>query len=603
MKPIEFYDLPRAVQERFISASQASLAPAPLAVKVATGYVGRDWFLGALAAFAVTIGIALLGFGDLDHAGAIASGARAGLYCVGFSVSFACLSRGLTLRDRALSLPFTRGTYLFPVGVIEAVSSTLRLHPLSEVEAVEPAEQAFVLRFADGTRFEFPAASREQAELARDAVTQANERLSEARREQSLRDLAALDPLCQTNFPSPFSTGVPFKRPTAAWTIALHAMAIISGSALGVGIWKVRNMMSETRIAAEAHRRGDTEAFRAYLARGGARPEIAAVFLPRAELADAVAEGSVAAIERYIESHPNSEIQAEVERALKQALLRELEHAKAAGTLAALAEFKQRFPRHEQVAAELAQARHEVYERAAERAATLAVERTGRENPAAFVRRLTAYVEQHGPKVEVRFRNRLNKAARRADTLVRQSPYFGGQATVPSQYFDGERQRSRQELAAQLLVEALQTLFAPELVRFEVGEPIAAIDAEDELTKLPEPSVPTLYIDHLTELSGAQTIAKPRGIFMGASMFFYTDFVIPGDSDRLSFKVSTWRSPDRRVMTAKTRTVADVYEDLARRSFSLFLKRYLALVLDDPPAAALPRLVLPELEEGADEKG
>lgn len=602
MKSIEFYDLPRAVQERFISASQAALAPAPLAVRIASGYVGLKWFLAALAGFVLTIAYVLRGLGDLEHGGAIASGLQAALYGLGFTLSFACLSRGLTLRDRALSLPFTRATYLFPVGVIRAESATLELHSLQDLERIEASSHALELSFAAGARFSFPAKTAEQATLAKDAVTRSKERLGEAQREESMRELAALDPLCQTRFPSPFSTGVPFKRPAMAWTSALFGMALVSGAALGVGVWKIRNIVSEGRIAATAHQDGSAAAFRKYLERGGTRQDIVETYLPRAELREAEAQGNVAAIERYITEHADSKIGSEVATALRVALLRELESAKASGTLASLDDFARRFPRHDAIAQELAEARHAVYERAAERAASLTVERGRRNDPADFVRRLVAFAEKNGPRVELRFRSRLNKTTKRADTQVRESSYFAGKVSVPSQYFDGPHMREREKLLAPLLLEPLQSLFAPEIVRFEHGEPLPAIGMEDDETPLPEPTVATLYIDQLTELSGGVTVAKPRGIFLNAAMFVDTDFVIPGDSSKLSIKLQTWRAPDRRVMTHRERTIDDVYEDLSRRSLNLVLRRYLAAMMKDPPERYMPKIPLRESDDKDDKE-
>jgi hypothetical protein len=481
------------------------------------------------------------------------------------------------------------------VGVIQALSSTLKLHPLNELNGAEASASSLELRFTDGSHFEFPAKSKEHAEQAKAALSLAQEKVSEAEREESIRDLAALDPLCNTRFPSPFSTGVPFKRPAMAWTAALFGMALVSGSALGVGVWKIRNIMSEGRIAASAQQLGSAEAFRKYLERGGTRQDIIDVHLPRAELAAAVAQGGVEPIERYVAEHPDSKIPDEVAEALRVALLAELESAKAKGTLAALNDFAAHFPRHEPVERELAQARHAVYEHAADHAVSLTVDRPSKRNdPAEFMRRLVSYAEKSGPKMEVRFRGQLNKTAKRADDDVRKHPYFGGKLSLPSQYFDAEHMHGREALAGPLLIDALQSLFAHEVVRVEAGAALPTVGAEDDAPELPEPAVPTLYIHHLTELSGGQTHNKPRGFFVSSAITFYTDFVIPGDDYRLSFKISTWRAPDRKVMDNDQRTFADVYEDMARRSFSIFLSRYLALVLRDPPDATLPRIELPE---------
>jgi len=600
MKSIEFYDLPRPIQERFVAAAQASLAPAPLAVRLGSRFVGARWFVAAALGFVVTAWFASRGFGELGHESALASRLHAFIYCVGFTISFACLTRGLTVRDRALSLPFARATYLFPMGVVDAMSSSLNVHSLADLSKVEATAGSLNVTFNDGVTFEFPAKDQEQAEAAKTAVTQSQSRLDEATRADSVRHLAALDPLCHTNFPSPFSEDVPFKRPTPVWGAALLGMAVVSGAALGIGVWEVRNKLSARRLVEVARALDTTVGYRQYLARGGQQPEIVEVLLPRAELAEAKSRGGVEAVEQFIATHPDSKIQPEVDEALRAALLAALEEAKAPGTLAALTQFAAKHPTHAPVATELAQARHAVYQAAAEQAASRTVSNGTRvSDPSAFFRRLVQYAEKHGPKVELRFRSQLGKSHNTADNHVRSSAYFGGNSTLPSRYFSDEAMRKREAMAAPLLIAALQSLFKPELVRFELGEPLPSPEPGERAPDLPEPTVPTLYIDHRTELSGVHVNPKPRGLFLGAGIFFDTEFVIPGDDHRLLMSVPTWRTPARNVMRHKKRTTGDVYEDLARRSFTLFLRRYLERVLREPPDISLPDIDLP-VEEDAE---
>jgi hypothetical protein len=85
-------------------------------------------------------------------------------------------------------------------------------------------------------------------------------------------------------------------------------------------------------------------------------------------------------------------------------------------------------------------------------------------------------------------------------------------------------------------------------------------------------------------------------------MFFYTKFLLPGSDDRLDLEIRAWRSPTRTVMRSEHRTTADVYEDLARRSLNMFLRRYLKRVLRDPPDVSVPALVLPDAQEEKDER-
>jgi len=603
MKSIEFYDLPRPVQERFVAASQASLAPAPLAIRPDSSYVGARWFVGFAIGFSATCAFALHGFGDLEHPSALATSLHALIYCMGFTLSFASLTRGLTLRDRALSLPFARATYLFPMGVVEATSSALNVHSLADLRTVEASAAALNVTFVDGTSFDFPAQDLAHAEAAKRAVTESQERLDEATRADSVRGLAALDPLLRTNFPSPFSQNVPFKRPTTMWSVALLGMAVISGAALGIGVWEVRNKLSARRLAEVARALDTTAAYRQYLTRGGRSLEIINVLLPRAELAEAKAQASVGAIEQYVAAHPDSKIQEEVADALRGALLAALQRAKEPGTLAALDGFAASNPRHEPIAKELAEARHQVYRMATDRAKQLVIATgTRHSDPAAFLERLVAYAEKHGPKAEVRFRSVLGKSYKAADNNVRSGSYFAGNASLPSRFFGVSEMQTREALAGPLLVSALQSLFSTEILEFELGAPLPGPGEDDKIPPLPDPTVPSLYIDYRIELSGAVVNAKPRGIFFGAGMFFDTDFRLPDSDDRLAINLRTWRSPSRSVMRSHDRSTGDVYEDLARRSLNMFLRRYLKRVLRDAPELSVPAVVLPDADQDDKDK-
>jgi hypothetical protein len=367
----------------------------------------------------------------------------------------------------------------------------------------------------------------------------------------------------------------------------------------------VRNTLSARRLASAAKTSNTTAAYREYVARGGRQSDIIELLLPRAELDEAKAQGS-AAIEAYVASHPGSKIQGEVDTALRSALLVALGRARAPGTLAALEAFAAAHPKHEPVEKELAAARHEVYRTAADRARELAVSGTGKDaDPADFFGRLVAYAEAHGPKVQIRFRSQLGKSYHAADKALRSSPYFSGKANLPSRYFVDDYMRQREALAGALLASALQGLFAPEIVRFEAGDPLVPVPVDERPEPLPAPSVPTLFIAHRTELSGSVVIQKPRGMFTGAAVFFDAFFALPGDADPLRFTIPTWLAPTRQVMRHKGRTIADVYEDLSRRSFTMFLRRYLVRVLKAPPQLGLPAIDLmrdQEPEQDQDER-
>jgi len=298
--------------------------------------------------------------------------------------------------------------------------------------------------------------------------------------------------------------------------------------------------------------------------------------------------------------HPDSKIQDEVAEALKAALLASLAQAKAEGTLAALARFAAEHPRHAPIEAEVADARHGVYVAAAARAKALVVAgEVQNQSPAAFIDRLVAYAEQHGPSARIRFRAYLGSSYETADNFVRASSFFAGNGTLPSRFFGSEPMHQREALVAPILLSGLQSLFAPEIIRFELGAPLPSPEPGERPEPLPTPEVPTLYVDHRTELSGAQLNQKPRGVFFGAGMFFETSFVLPGQKAPLQIVVPTWRGPSRSVMQHPSRTIADVYEDLTRRSFGMFLRRYFERLLREPPELFVPDIELPPIDPPA----
>jgi hypothetical protein len=170
---------------------------------------------------------------------------------------------------------------------------------------------------------------------------------------------------------------------------------------------------------------------------------------------------------------------------------------------------------------------------------------------------------------------------------------------LPSRFFSPELMRKREALAGPRLIAALQQLFPTEIVRFELGEALPSPEPGERPDPLPKPDVPTLFIDHRTELSGATTVAKPRGLFHGCGIVFETRFVIPGDATQLAITVPTWRAPSRSVMQNDKRTMLDVYEDLTRRSFGMFMRRYLERLMRDPPEVAMPDIDLPPEDDAS----
>jgi hypothetical protein len=346
------------------------------------------------------------------------------------------------------------------------------------------------------------------------------------------------------------------------------------GAAIGVllapGIWLVRNFVSDAQMLARANKAKDADSFRSYLARGGTKAEVRDVLLPRAELSEAVREGTVDAIEKFIATHPSAQIQGEVAVALRQSMLAELEAAKKVGTVSAFNDFAKRHPNN-MVDAELKQAIHAVYLAALARYKKESGVRDG--NALAFIERLLAYAEKNGPKAELRFRRKNTRSMEIADTQIKKSPFFMGTTSIPSQYFDDTHARPREVIAARTIVNRFAGAFPADILSLEVGQPVT-----DTEGPLPPNKYPTMYVEHSAEMSGASYLsANPRGVFVGLGMLFEVSFRLPDDNKPHKYRLSAWRPPDTTVSKGDFPTFeAAVYETMATEGFAQFSQRYLS---------------------------
>jgi hypothetical protein len=582
---LDFYGLIRPVQERFIASTRGLAVPTPLAVERAALTSARPWLALSAVAIVALLTVATLGFGSLSSGLALASIAQLVVYAALLAVAVGCLLRALALQHRFRSLPFPPGNYLFPIGVVEARSAALRLHSLLDLDAVQANNRIVRVAFTNGSTFEFKARGEPEAEQIRQVVQEARKTLQLAEETGNRRELARLDPLRDNGFSNPFGPTGAFRQRTPAWAKAWIPLALVVGAAGGFCLWKARNFMSEARLYQAAVAQNSVESFQAYLARGGSRPEVKDILLPRAELKRAEAQGTVEAIENYVAQHPSTQIGAEVERALRSTLLTALEQAKAQGTLGAIRELRTRHKNTAPIEAEISQAEHELFVRVFEEYRAQAA-RGEKVDPVPFFQRLFDYLERHGPKVEVRWRRQLRDSVRQADNQVKLSAYFMGQQSVPSQYFDEARSRKREGVATEKLLTLLQPRFPQEVLHFEAGTPFdpPVVEPGPEASDGPLPTiqVPTVMITHTTEMTGGYMSQNPRGIFVGVSLFYTVVFAIPGDQEPLRFRFSIWRPPNLVTLKQEQLSTEAMYDLMSDSAFSIFTDRYVASLVKPP---------------------
>jgi hypothetical protein len=329
--------------------------------------------------------------------------------------------------------------------------------------------------------------------------------------------------------------------------------------------------MYERAVAAN-----DTASLRAYLDKASRHQvEVSQVLLPRAELRDAQAQGTVDAIEKFIADHPKTAILPEAQAALRAAMLVELQTAVRAGTLAALDDFNHRHPSG-QVDGELAAARHGVYQAALARYLAQAPPKAQAETQ--FVQKLLAWVEKKGPHVEVRFHRLHSKSMDKADGAVTKHRDFKGAVSFPTRYFDAKAVKPDEDALGAAIVQRFGAVFPPEIISMTVGEAIADPDAP-----LPaQITSPTMFIEHGPAWSGSIFGTKnPRGLFVGLELSFDASFRLPDDTKPVRVKVDAWHMPSMSASTDAQNPEPSVYADMRSKAFEQFKKRLLGSFFTD----------------------
>jgi hypothetical protein len=570
MDRVDFFRLARPVQKRFVESTKGAAAPAPLAIlPLARDAKMIGFALLGGAAFVLAILVLRVGYGDLGNRYALTPISFAGIYSALFALSAFGFFKAAARHIHAYAVPYRPAQYLFPIGVIDARAPELAVHRVSEHTqiSVDDARRVLSVNF-DGSKFEFPARDLALAAEAAEKLSALRDRLANAGPDSSAREQSLVDPLVDNGFKNPFAPAEAMRKVVPGWLKLWPFLALILGVLLGGLSWRARNTLSEARLYRAARGADSAAAYRAYLARGGANPDVEAVLLPRAELRNAVAQSDVSAIEHFIDTHPKTNIQPEVDAALHAALLKELAQAEAVGTLSALKDFGARYARYSFLAPDLDRAIDARIQATLQTLKPALAPSQSRLLP--FFERLLRFTAKHGPQVDVRFQRKPIETLETAEKVLRQSAYYTGEKNLPSAFFDVAHVAPREQAAAEALASAINEHFPRDLVDAK-----AAPTLEDGADS--KPTIPTMLIVYHSEMSGAFTSRRPRFAISGTGVIGKASFEIPGDTEPLTFKLTVWRAPDLRTVTDTT-TPADLYETMASEAFKKFSKKYLATI-------------------------
>ena len=323
MQQVDFYQLSRAVEDRFVGSMRGEGQPRPLlAIR---GGLPREVFVGGAVVLGLVVLVVLfqLGLGDLSSSLALHPLPGIAAYVVAVATIALGVLQVLARLRADWALPFRPGIYLFPSGVIDARRSILRVFPLSRLVKPVIEERCLILTFPEGDTFSFPISEKGHTEEIRTVIEGAQDALEKAQAAGDKHSLGVLDPLVDVGVANPFAPKTALKKQIPFWARQVWISAAAVGLVLAPGIRFGRNLLSDSMMLAAPTNSGAPRVTgRTWL--GVDVVPMSSTVAPRAELVDAVKEGTVEAVEKYIVGHPHSKIQNEVSAALRQTMLVEL---------------------------------------------------------------------------------------------------------------------------------------------------------------------------------------------------------------------------------------------------------------------------------------
>lgn len=535
---VDFYRLPRPVQDRFVAATRREAPPSPLLFERAP----HTWVWASLAVSAAVASLAVaalaLGWGDVASPLALHGVKMAAVDVLLWAASAYGVVHAMALLRVRDALPYKAGTYLFPGCLVEALGPTLRVWAVGDAESVgllTAPSPAIELRMSGGSRVAVPSRDLEEAERVQKTLESMRAELARAVAQDDLHVLAELDPLHDSAMSSPIGPSEPMTYAVPTWTRLGWAIASALGLVLGLALALTRNAMSDEAMFRAVAATGTAPAYQQYLAQGGRRSdEVRNTLLPRVELQAAEAQGSPEAVQAFVKDHPSTRIGPEIDAALQRALRVQLEQAKKVGTIAALDELAKKYP-NGGLDADLKAAKHALYVQAL---ADWKKKATPDAATTAFMERLLGQAEKRGsPAAEVRFRLRPSKSLEDADKQILKNPRYPGPDGLPSKYVTDAAMHKREQRVAEDLVKGMAAELPSDVLALRAGEPLP-VDA-------PMPTdVPTLVIEYSPEWSHMNTVStKPPTVFAGFNFAFDVSFVLP-EGPPLQIRTKAWRGAE-----------------------------------------------------------
>lgn len=562
MKRTPFYTLKRPLQERFLAATRGQTIPAPLAFKGPKARIPLSWASASLTALVLLCVSLTVGYGDLGSSIAIVPGWAYGVYGALLALALWTGAQAWAAFQKHKASPYEIGAYLFPAVLIDATPGFLECYPLHEGAQVAASGRTLTVKVANRT-WQFELDSSAHAE-------QANEAVAQALRECALPSVEwhRFDPMAEPRYSSPFTSRERMEPFRPMWLKLSPVIAVAIASVIAPMLGGARNLLSERSLYMKAVSKDTPEVYRSYLERAGSkkRPDVADVRLPTAELNRLKEAGDTKALEEWAIAQGDSTIKPAIDIVVRQALLNELVEVSRKESIGAVRDFVAGHPKHELVAVEVRNLRKRLTKRLTKdfidnHAATKT------EGVDVAMSNLLDFLAEHGHTVDVRFQRIVDPRVKRADNIVSNSKYFAP-SMLPSQYFDGQRARVREDAMYKVFEERFRRAFKPDVVELLRGEPIEpGQNPPDKLER------PQLLIAHSITMGHGIGSKNPNGIFVGVGFTFEASLTTPGDDKPLKLRYSTWRMPDLVKLREGKVNIPQVYENMADVAFDAFTKR------------------------------
>ncbi len=520
-RKVDFYLLPRPVQERFAAATRRSAPPAPLLYARASRTVAWGYLAASLALALVAAVVLRIGWGNPASALAVHGTKMLVVDVMLFAAAAYGVAHALGILRSLDALPWRAGRYLFPGCVVDASGPVLDVWSVGEAESVERVsgpQPGLALRMRDGTRVVVDASSTEQAERADAALGSLRQELARAIAEEDPQMLAELDPLHDRAMSSPIGPTEAMKRVLVVSKRFDWVIAAAAGILLGLGLGTTRNATSDEAMYRSVVADGTVPQYELYLVQGVRHAdEVRDLLLPRVQLRDAEALGTVDAVQAFADAHPSSKIDADIDAALRRVMLAALDQVKKAGTVTAIDDLAKKYPNHK-IDPEIRAARHALFLQVLD----AWKKKTQPDAPtAAFMGRLLTYSENQGPRCDMRFRLNPSKTLDDADRSVKRSGHYPAPDALPSKYFTTEAMRPREQHVAESVVQGFAAYFPADVLLLRAGAPL------DPDAPVPN-DAPALVVDYTFDWARGNTLnVKPPTVFAGFNFSFDASFNVP----------------------------------------------------------------------------